>query len=139
MLCRVRVLLRPLLQLNPPSLALSTLLCEMQLGYIYLQDHYACWLSRIQFFTLVNMNMDYISCWGENHRHIFNKGFNVVLSFFVFSCCLIRCTYAKKNEYVRIVYYQHFDFVSTFVGKKNRRHPFSAHSQIVKWSIENWY
>lgn len=36
--------------------------------------------------------------WGENHRHDFNKGFDMFCSslFFIFSCCLIRCTYAKK-------------------------------------------
>lgn len=32
--------------------------------HMYLQDHYACWLNRIQFFTLVNTNMSSLGVVG---------------------------------------------------------------------------
>lgn len=113
--------------------------CEMQFGYMYLQDHYACWLNRKQFFTLVSMNMNmnthsvYVvyditkwCCiiWGAKslRRSTFSTGGIQSHSPVCILCPLqLHVIYniqslnsmhicREKNEYVYIVYYQQFWF-----------------------------
>lgn len=60
--------------------------------------------------------------WGGNHRHDINKGFGMFCSallYFRIQLLLNSMHICQKNEYVRIVYYQHFDFISTFGWEKS--------------------
>lgn len=111
---------------------------------MYLQDHYACWLNRKQFFTLVNTNMNthcvrmyvvYIVKWCYSlgckiiAAHTFTAGgiqfHSPVCIFYSLSLYrstwyikfsrLIRCTYAeKKMNTFTLFTINNFDFTSNY-------------------------
>lgn len=108
--------------------------------HVYLQDHYACWLNRKQFFTLVNMNMNTHSVYYVYNiiKWCYSLGCKIIAAQNIFigrdsipfsgvylhthTHSLSHSTWYKiqslnsmhicreKNEYVYIVYYQQFWF-----------------------------